>query len=85
MKYKFNKKNHELIIYEITFLRIPVDVPKKIIVFLSVVAKVTEVIRCSGKFIAACVLIGTSPDIFKPTSQKFNIFPVDCNIKEKQF
>jgi len=46
-------------------------------VFLSVVAKVIEVIRWSGKLIAACVVIGSVPDIFKPISQKFNIFPVD--------
>lgn len=48
--------------------------------FLSVVANVIEEIRWLGKCIAACVVIGRVPDIFKPTSQKFKIFPVDYNI-----
>lgn len=42
----------------------------------SVVANVTDVTRLFEKSIADVVLIGATPEIFSPTSQKFKIFPV---------
>lgn len=56
---------------------IPVEVPIKITRCLSVTAKTTEVIRMLGYVIAALIVIGTIPEILSPTSQKFNMLPVD--------
>lgn len=56
---------------------IPTEEPRNITVCLSVVANVTDVIKVFGKWTAAEFVIGTTPEIFKPTSQKFKILPVD--------
>jgi hypothetical protein len=36
----------------------------------------TEMSEVFGKWMAAWLLIGDTPEIFNPTSQKFNMLPV---------
>lgn len=77
------KKNflHQLIFgrdtkTKLTFLMFPCPVPKNATVCLSVVARVTAVREVLLKCKEACVLIGVTPEILRPTSQKFKMFPV---------
>lgn len=59
-----------------TFFKFPSDVPRNATVCRSVVAMETETSELFGKWMAAWLLIGDTPEIFNPTSQKFNMLPV---------
>jgi hypothetical protein len=65
----------------LTFFRLPLDVPRNATVCLSVTAMDTEASDVLEKCTAAWLLIGATPEIFSPTSQKFNMLPVSW--KEK--
>lgn len=66
---------------QLTFFKRPSLVPRKATVWRSTVAMVTEVRDVSGNWITAWFTIGVLPEIFSPTSQKFNMLPVDWNRK----
>lgn len=71
-------------ILKLTFFRLPLDVPRNATVCRSVVAMETEVSDVLGKCMAAWLLIGATPEIFNPTSQKFNMLPVSWKEKKIQ-
>lgn len=60
----------------------PSFVPKNATVWLSVLAMVIEEMNVSGKCKIAWPVIGETPEIFSPTSQKLRMFPVVCKESE---